>query len=238
MLGINKGGQMDTKQLKMLELANLELDSKIGKDRHFIAADRKNLIKTMLGLLSVIGTALIASKAFKDIFSTINVIKEYETLAVSLIALLVGVSTAVLGFFGLEKQVAQHRIVGNMYIEVARKARRLLNKMIEGIDGEKFDEEFTKLLDEYLNVNREGESCPTSKSDSKHSIKLNASSRAKIKNQIKKSDDAALGITHVPARKTLSRLTLESLKLKLAFVLNKVCILSDKHYAAYVAQFD
>jgi len=229
---------MDANRLKILELANLEIDSKIGKDRHFIAADRKSRIKTLLGLISVIGAAIIASKAFKDIFSAIEVISQYKTLAISMISLLVGVSTAVLGFFGLEKQVAQHRVVGNMYIAVARKARRLLNKMVEGLDGDGFEKEFSKLLEEYLNINREGEGCPTSKADSEGSIRLNGSLRAKIKGQIRGSDDAAFGITPDPVRTSLARFVSDSVKVKFAFVLNKMGILSDKYYSIYIAQYD
>lgn len=230
---------MENKQLKMLELANLEIDSKIGKDRHFSAADRKDRLKTLLGLLSVIGTALIASKAFRDMFLTISAIKDYENLTISFISLLVGVSTAVLGFFGLEKQISQHRVVGNKYIEVARKSRRLLNKMIEDIDGKEFEDEFSKLLAEYLNVNREGESCPTSDKDSQRSIKLNAAGRAKIKAQIKKSDDAALGIEHTEKTEKylLSKLLADSLKLKMAWLLNKTFLLSDELYNKYTKQF-
>ena len=47
----------EKKENLMLEIANLELDAKIGKDRHFIASDRKNLYRIILGLISVIGTA-------------------------------------------------------------------------------------------------------------------------------------------------------------------------------------
>ncbi|HBO7078033.1 TPA: SLATT domain-containing protein, partial [Pseudomonas aeruginosa] len=122
----------DYNRFLILELANLELDSKIGKDRHFIAADRKNNRRIVLGLFSVIGTAVIASKAIKDVFQAVPQISEYETIFISVVSLLVGVSTAILGFLGLEKQVAQHRFVGNMYIEVARKARALISRLQEG----------------------------------------------------------------------------------------------------------
>lgn len=229
---------MNAEQLKKLEVANLEVDSKIGKDRHFIAADRKNLYKTLLGLTSVIGTALIASAAFKEALPFIDSSDAHQKLAFSALSVLVSLSTAVLGFFGLEKQVSQHRIVGNRYIEVARKARRLLNKMVEGLDGEEFEKQFNSLLLEYMEVNREGESCPTSNKDSKKSINLNSTARSKIKAQIKKSDNEALGISSIPSRQSLMNLTADSIRLKLAWLLNKMYVLSDTHYDLYVKQFE
>lgn len=92
----------------------------------------ENAARIKLGLFSVIGTAIIASKAIKEVFQAVPYISTYEALFISVVSLLVGVSTAILGFLGLEKQVSQHRLVGNMYIEVARKSRRLINRLQEG----------------------------------------------------------------------------------------------------------
>ena len=72
--------------IKLLELANLEVDAKVGRDRHFIAANRKEFKKNFFGLISVIGTALIASNAFTELLSD----SHYKTLYVSVISLLVG----------------------------------------------------------------------------------------------------------------------------------------------------
>lgn len=49
------------KNKRIIEIANLEIDSKISKDRHFIAAHRKNVLRLILGIIAVIGSAFIAS---------------------------------------------------------------------------------------------------------------------------------------------------------------------------------
>jgi hypothetical protein len=228
---------MEKKQLRLLEIANLEVDSKIGKDRHFIAAGRKNAFKTALGLVSVIGAALIASAAFKEALPLMGLADPQQKLAFSILSVLVGLSTAVLGFFGLEKQVTQHRIVGNRYIEVARKSRSLINEILENGDKPEHGEQFEKLLSEYLEVNREGESCPTSEKDSKKSMRLNAEARRKIKTQIKRRENEALGTNGEISRRSLRSMAHDSLRLKAAWALNKLYVISDKHYENYIKQF-
>lgn len=228
---------MEKNQLRLLEIANLEVDSKIGKDRHFIAADRKNFSKNILGLASVIGAALIASAAFREALPLIGLGDPQQKLAFSVLSVLVSLSTAVLGFFGLEKQVAQHRVVGNRYIEVARKSRNLINEMVDHGSGPEHGERFKELLNEYLEVNREGESCPTSARDSKRSMRLNAEARQKIKAQIKHRENDALGTNGETPKLSLRCMIQDSLRVKLAWILNKLYIISDQHYATYIKQF-
>lgn len=228
---------MGKNQLRLLEIANLEVDSKIGKDRHFIAADRKNFSKTVLGLVSVIGAALIASAAFKEALPLVGLADPQQKLAFSVLSVLVSLSTAVLGFFGLEKQVAQHRVVGNRYIDVARKSRNLINEIIEQGEKSEHDERFKELLSEYLEVNREGESCPTSAKDSKQSMRLNAEARQKIKAQIRRLENDALGTTGDKSKRSLRSLVKDSLCVKAAWILNKLYVISDQHYEIYIKQF-
>jgi hypothetical protein len=228
---------MERNRYLLLELANLEVDSKIGKDRHFIAADRKNIRRIALGLFSVIGTAIIASKAIKDVFQAIPPISGYEALFISTISLLVGVSSAILGFLGLEKQVSQHRLVGNMYIEVSRKARRLINRLHEGEAVDTVKKEFQTILAEYLNINKEGESCPTSKKDSIKSLSQNNSSRAKIKGEIKKQDDQAMQLTTPVKPLSLKKLMIDGLKIRTAQFVCWMNIISKTNRDEYLKKF-
>lgn len=221
----------------LLELANLEVDSKIGKDRHFIAADRKNIRRIVLGLFSVIGTAIIASKAIKEVFKSIPILTGYEELFISSISLLVGVSTAILGFLGLETQVTQHRLVGNMYIEVSRKARRLINRLHEGEDISKVRSEFSEILNEYLKINKEGESCPTSKKDSVLSLGLNEQSRKKIKTEIKKQDDQAMQLSSPPKEIHLRELVTSAIKIKAAKLLCFLKLIDESDRDKYLNKF-
>lgn len=224
---------MEKNKYLLLELANLEVDSKIGKDRHFIAADRKNAARIKLGLFSVIGTAIIASKAIKEVFQAVPYISTYEALFISVVSLLVGVSTAILGFLGLEKQVSQHRLVGNMYIEVARKSRRLINRLQEGEPSDEVKKEFNSILADYLSINKEGESCPTSKKDSIKSLNQNKTSRAKIKGEMKKQDETALNISAPPKKRTLRELIKRGIKIRLAQLSYKVRLISEDDFDSY-----
>ncbi|KTC24628.1 hypothetical protein AO391_11585 [Pseudomonas marginalis ICMP 9505] len=225
---------MEKNKYLLLELANLEVDSKIGKDRHFIAADRKNGSRIKLGLFSVIGTAIIASKAIKDVFQAISTMSIYEALFISVVSLLVGVSTAILGFLGLEKQVTQHRLVGNMYIEVARKSRRLINRLQEGEPVEEIKKEFNTILIDYLNINKEGESCPTSKKDSIKSLNQNKTSRARIKGEMKKQDEIALNLSPTPRKKTLGALLSRGIKIRAAQFSHKIRLISTEDLDKYM----
>ena len=134
---------MDKK--KRIEIANLEIDCKIGKDRHFIAADRKNKLRIGLGISDVIGSAIIASGIGETFLKFLGAFLSQENNKSSLfleflghiLPLLVGISTAIIGFLGLEKQTAQHRFVGNSYIEIARKSRSILNSINENNSVEK-----------------------------------------------------------------------------------------------------
>lgn len=225
---------MDRNKYFHLEIANLEIDSKIGKDRHFAAADRKNNRRIALGLFSVIGTAIIASKAIKDIFSAIPIISQYEAVFVSIVSLLVGVSTAILGFLGLEKQVAQHRLVGNMYIEVSRKARRLINRLHEGEDVANIKDEFNSLLAEYISINKEGESCPTSEKDSRKSLNQNFASRTKIKGEIKRQDDEVMQLRPQAKKLSLRALAMTGVKRRFAQLLCLFGIIADADKDEYL----
>jgi hypothetical protein len=228
---------VEKNKLRLLEIANLEVDSKIGKDRHFIAADRKNFTKTILGLVSVIGAALIASAAFKEALPVLGLADQQQKLAFSVLSVLVSISTAVLGFFGLEKQVAQHRVVGNRYIEVARKSRNLINQIVDNGDNTEYGDRFKEILSEYLEVNREGESCPTSSKDSKRSIRLNAEARQKIKEGIKSRENEIFGTNGEKSKYSLQSMVFDSMRLKAAWVLNKLFLISDNHYETYIKQF-
>lgn len=187
-------------------MANLEIDCKIGKDRHFIAADRKNRYRIYLGLFAVIGSAIIASGIGASILSLIGGYfsdqqkwKLWEGVFVHVLPLLVGISTAILGFLGLEKQTAQHRYVGNSYIEIARKTRSIINS-ISGSDSPEQEKKFELLLNEYLEVNKEGESCPTNDRDSKKAMSMNSRRRSSIKKKVEEYDLELLGISPSPKK--------------------------------------
>lgn len=193
---------------KIVEMANLEVDCKIGKDRHFISADRKNKQRIFLGLFAVIGSAAMSSGIYDhavglvgSYFSDSHHWSSWRDVLIRILPLLVGISTAVIGFLGLEKQTAQHRYVGNAYIEIARKVRSLLNS----ISIENYDESVNKyeeLLHQYLEVNKEGESSPTNDKDSIKAMKMNGAKRNAIKNRIASFETETLKLQYKKEKRT------------------------------------
>lgn len=198
---------------KLIEIANLELDCKIGKDRHFIAANRKNSWRLALGLFSVIGSAIMASesgsalaKLIEVCFSEWKFTGDIVKFLGTLLPLLVGISTAIIGFLGLEKQTAQHRFVGNAYIEIARKARALINDIAAGGGGaEAFLKEYNDLLARYLEINKEGEGCPTDDKDSAKAMQMNKRRRGAVKAKLQQFDTVTLELKEKPE---ISKMTL------------------------------
>lgn len=174
---------------RLIEIATLEIDAKIGKDRHFIAARQKNALRIFLGLLAVIGSAFIASGIIEYIVD-ILIIPDWAKVANRIVPLIVGISTAMLSFLGLEKEITQHRSIGNRYIEVARKARQLLNSITKDVQFSEIEQKYSSLLDLYLVINQDGESCPTSEKHSKKALKQNENKRKKFKELANKMDDS------------------------------------------------
>ncbi|EHF4930878.1 TPA: SLATT domain-containing protein [Enterobacter hormaechei subsp. xiangfangensis] len=226
---------------KIIEIANLENDCKIGKDRHFIAADRKNKWRIYLGLFAVVGSAIISSGIGKSILSLLDAYIKSENWAFwdatlsHILPLLVGISTAIIGFLGLEKQTAQHRYVGNAYIEISRKARSILNE----INKLNFDEkikEYEPLLEKYLEINKEGESCPTNNKDSFKAMNMNANRRNAIKGKITELEKDIINFT--PKKKCkrtkLSKILSNSIKIKIAHILFSLNIIRKSDYLRYV----
>lgn len=226
---------------KIIEIANLENDCKIGKDRHFIAADRKNKWRIYLGLFAVVGSAIISSGIGKSILSLLDAYIKSENWAFwdatlsHILPLLVGISTAIIGFLGLEKQTAQHRYVGNAYIEISRKARSILNE-INKVNFDQKIKEYEPLLEKYLEINKEGESCPTNSKDSFKAMNMNANRRNAIKGKITELEKDIINFT--PKKKCkkmkLSKVLSNSIKIKIAYLLFSLNIIRKSDYLRYV----
>jgi hypothetical protein len=184
-------------QAKLLEAATLEVNCKIGKDRHFFAASRKDWWKIRLGLVAVVGTALISSSlgaALRKVLA-MHIPNDYINLLAAGAPVFVGICTATVGFLGLEKQAAQHKFIGNAYVEVERKVRSLINSAIPGQPlTEDWIKDLNVLVERYLAVNTEGEACPTSEVDGKRAIENNRKRHKALKEKIREYDIEVLGV--------------------------------------------
>lgn len=183
---------------KRLEIATLELDCKIGKDKHFNAAQRKDFLRKCFGLYAVIGSAIISSNIGKDLSPflhqcPINFSDDLTKVFASILSTSVGIATAIISFLGWEKQTTQHKLVGNSYIEIARRARAILNSINEKNFNEK-EIEYQDLLKRYSHINKESESCPTNNHDITEANINNRERRKKIKEKEKEVDEKILAI--------------------------------------------
>lgn len=236
---------------KLLEIANLEVDCRIGKARHLIAADRKDRWRVSLGLFAVVGSAMISSGigqgasmlgqvyVHQVYVGHVDIYKAWVDTLRHILPLLVGISTAVIGFLGLEKQTTQHRTVGNAYIAIAKKARSILNT----IDATNYTiklVEYDRLLERYLEVNKEGESCPTNDKDSKKALSMNSGRRSAIKQKISDNENAHLGISERrPVRSpSMRQLVARAVRTRVATVLAFVGLMRKSDYRKYLRSAD
>ncbi|WP_052234651.1 SLATT domain-containing protein [Pectobacterium brasiliense] len=231
---------MDEK--KIIEIINLEIDCKIGKDRHFIAADRKNRWRIELGLFAVIGSAIISSGIGNSVLSLIGSYIEdkkiwdlWASFFSHVLPLLVGISTSIIGFLGLEKQTAQHRYVGNAYIEIARKTRALFNTLTDDNYETKI-KEYDYLLEKYMEINKDGESCPTNSKDSKKAMEMNKRKRNAIKKKISDFESQELNLSFAPEKRkiTIAKLASDGFRKIIVKLLVKFSFISLSQYRGYI----
>lgn len=227
---------------RLVEIANLEIDCKIGKDRHFIAADRKNKWRIYLGIFAVIGSAIIASgigssliKFLDSYFSSTPSWSNLSAVLSHIFPLLVGISTSIIGFLGLEKQTAQHRYVGNAYIDIARKSRSILNSITPENYNEKI-KDFDGLVAKYSEINKDGETSPTNNTDSKKAMAMNKKNRALIKGKISYFDQQHLELPKIKQKKQikLHECILKGIKYKLSTFLACLGIIRKRDYILYL----
>lgn len=226
-------------QAKLLEAATLEVNCKIGKDRHFFAASRKDWWKIRLGLIAVVGTALISSSlgaALRKVLST-HIQNEYVDLLAAAAPVFVGICTATVGFLGLEKQAAQHKFIGNAYVEIERKVRSLINSATpEQSLTEDWIKSFNTLAERYLAVNTEGEACPTSEVDGKRAIENNSKRHKALKEKVREFDIAVLGVRDPQTKFQLRVRTAlwRGIRFRMACIFRKVGLIRKNDFASII----
>ncbi|WP_310630702.1 SLATT domain-containing protein [Paraburkholderia sp.] len=169
-----------------LELLVCELNSKIGKDKHFRAAQRKSRIHTTLGLIAALLAALLASTAFAKL--------PYQSVLQPAVALMVALATAALGFLKLDHQVGIHRTVGNTYSALGREARHLFNLTTDASpDVHDVELQFKALQRRYEEAAQQADAAPTNAGDIRDAGEQNARKRDALKKKVDAADAAIMG---------------------------------------------
>ncbi|MEH0156691.1 SLATT domain-containing protein [Limibacter armeniacum] len=158
-------------------LKELQCDSRLNKDMHFNAAQRKHNSNKYMGITIVLINVIIGS-------SLIELLREeaFRKGLVSVISFVAAAIAAIQTFFNFSKDIENHRKIGNLYIEIAREADNLLSKLLDNYISEKEGRNgYDALLKKYHAVNKEGEAALPSKSDYQAAYKKNKEDKEAIR---------------------------------------------------------
>lgn len=144
------------------EYLDLLKDAKIGKRKHFHAAQRKQTWHGRLGVSALVFTSLAA---------IVSAIREYlpETLVgllgmalPALAAVLVGLQT----FLRLEKMIEGHRAIANEYLRLHRDGKASFARRLDGrMSIEELDALFEEYRVAYHKLNKDSEAFATNRDD-------------------------------------------------------------------------
>lgn len=148
--------------LKQIE--ELRQDAKSSKNRHFAAAERYGRYHNVCGTL----TLLIEIVLFGALlFALVEVPSSLVLrLAVAVASLIVIFLTGFQTKFGFDQQAEQHRNMGNRYLAVVVKCKRLLGRHQDlQSNATELWTELDAIREEYMLINQEAGKWPTSAKD-------------------------------------------------------------------------
>lgn len=162
----------------LVQIQEIQCDSKIGKSRHFIAADRKEKLSKRLGIAIIVIGIFIGSTTLIKFLGNEDTQKVILAISGFLSASLAAFQT----FFNFSKDVENHRKTGNLYLDIARDCDNLLSKFRdEFINRKECQNQFEKLLDRYKKANKEEEICPNSDRDYNKAYKKNKKNKERLR---------------------------------------------------------
>lgn len=142
------------------EIKDLEKSSRLVKNAHFLAVQRKQIVHRTLGL-SVIIVNIIIFSPFLDL-----VIPKYSAIAVKFLAIISASLAGVQTLFNYQKDVELHLNAGDKYANIYHRVGVLLAKYTDGlIEQNDFIKEFEVLFKDYLDANTQYKACIPSTND-------------------------------------------------------------------------
>lgn len=166
----------------LIQIQEIHSDSKIGKDRHFNAGERKGSYGKKLGLSVIIINVLIGSSLISNLQKYLKIEVESQELIISFFALLAAGLAAIQTFFDYAKEVENHRKIGNLYLEITKDSDNLLAKFNDGyIDKDECQKKYEKLVIRYKEINIQEEICVTSNADYKFAFSKNKKAKERIR---------------------------------------------------------
>jgi len=161
----------------LVQIQEIQCDSKIGKSRHFIAADRKEKYSKRLGIAVILIGVFIGSTFIKFMGD-----KEVQNILLASLGFLSASLAAIQTFFNFSKDVENHRKIGNFYLDIARDCDNLLSKYKDHFLGkDECQEKFDGILARYKTANKEEEVCPNSDRDFKKAYQKNKENKERLR---------------------------------------------------------
>ncbi|MBE9003803.1 SLATT domain-containing protein [Fortiea sp. LEGE XX443] len=142
------------------EIKDLEKNSRLVKNAHFLAVQQKQYQHRFLGVLIIIINIIIFSP-FLDL-----VIPKYSPITVKFLAIISASLAGVQTLFNYQKDIELHLSAGDKYANIYHKAGVLLAKNTDGlIQQDDFIKEFEVLFKDYLDANTQYKACIPSNND-------------------------------------------------------------------------
>ena len=144
------------------EIEKLRLDSRFGKDKHFIAADRMRSYHYWLGLPLIGISVFLGSAVFTEVFSHS---KQAQILG-AILAFISALMALLQTFLNPKEMEKGHRSIGDRYLKISRNCRLLTARLNDGIVVlQQASEEYFVILKAYSETNIEAEAFPISRRD-------------------------------------------------------------------------
>jgi hypothetical protein len=153
-------------------LDDLRKNSKLGKHKHFAAADRYWFYNSFCGVTVTIINLVLGYLFFAEIFG-LHILGAF-------LALYAAILSALQTFFNFQKVFEAHRRIGNKYLELASKCKHLKAKWSDGlIQLPELSDKIEELNKEYYDINENAQEFPTRKSDFKEAKQIEEEKKGK-----------------------------------------------------------
>tara|TARA_R110002049_G_C9125364_1_gene558653 strand:- start:998 stop:1585 length:588 start_codon:yes stop_codon:yes gene_type:complete len=151
-------------QNQLGQLRELCKNCRLGKHKHFRAADRKQHLSELLGYFLIISSGIISALLYFRLLA--KTAPDWLTIPAVFLATLATILSGVQSFAQLAKRVETHRDVGNRYLYICRKAELIIAELLDRtLDPKESALAIRELIDEYDVANRAAEAVSTSQND-------------------------------------------------------------------------
>lgn len=145
-------------------IEELRTDAKIGKNKHFTAADRSLRRHYQLGVPSILINVLIGTVILSLL--TAMPTAKWLGIAAAILSFAAASVTSLQTLFNFNRLSEGHRSIANRYLQISRECKILLGEVLDrNLEVDELWERVKGLQERYNQINTEAESFPTIESD-------------------------------------------------------------------------